>query len=63
MSGIAEVLINQGYEISGSDKTESSTTDHLRQLGAKIFFNHEPNNIKNAQVVVMSSAISMDNPE
>ncbi len=63
MSGIAEVLINQGYEVSGSDKTESSITDHLLQLGAKIFFNHDPNNIKNAQVVVMSSAINMDNPE
>ena len=57
MSGIAEVLINQGYEVSGSDKTATPVTEHLAQLGAKIFFNHAPENIKGSQVVVMSSAI------
>ena len=63
MSGIAEVLINQGYEISGSDKVATPVTDHLEQLGAKIFFNHAPNNIKGSQVVVMSSAIDPNNSE
>ena len=63
MSGIAEVLINQGYEVSGSDKSETSVTTHLKSLGAKIFFNHAPENIDGAQVVVMSSAIDPSNPE
>ena len=63
MSGIAEVLINQEYEVSGSDKNETSVTTHLKSLGAKIFFNHTPENIDGAQVVVMSSAIDPSNPE
>ena len=63
MSGIAEVLINQEYEVSGSDKSETSVTTHLKSLGAKIFFNHAPENIDGAQVVVMSSAIDPSNPE
>lgn len=63
MSGIAEVLINQGYEVSGSDRTQTSVTDHLEQLGAKIFFEHAPENIRSSQVVVVSSAIGSDNVE
>ncbi|MCH8157932.1 MAG: UDP-N-acetylmuramate--L-alanine ligase, partial [Nitrospinae bacterium] len=63
MSGIAEVLINQGYEVSGSDKTRTSITDHLEQLGARIQFKHAAGNIENAQVVVASSAIGPDNVE
>ncbi len=63
MSGIAEVLINQGYEVSGSDRAKTPVTDHLEQLGAKIFFEHAPGNIKNSQVVVASSAIGPDNVE
>ena len=63
MSGLAEVLINQGYEVSGSDKVKTSVTDHLEQIGAKIFFAHAPKNIKNSQVVVVSNAIDSDNVE
>jgi len=63
MSGIAEVLINQGYEISGSDMTATSVTNHLERLGAKIFFNHASENIEGSQVVVVSSAIDPSNPE
>ena len=63
MSGIAEVLINQGYEVSGSDRVATSATDHLEHLGAKIFFNHAPENIEGSQVVVVSSAIEQSNPE
>ena len=63
MSGIAEVLINQGYEVSGSDIAATSVTNHLEQLGAKIFFNHASENIEGSQVVVVSSAIDPSNPE
>ena len=63
MSGIAEVLINQGYEVSGSDMATTSITNHLEQLGAKIFFNHVSENIEGSQVVVVSSAIDPSNPE
>ena len=63
MSGIAEVLINQGYEVSGSDMAATSVTNHLEQLGAKVFFNHAPENIEGSQVVVVSSAIDTSNPE
>ncbi len=63
MSGIAEVLINQGYEVSGSDKVRTSITDHLEQLGARIHFEHAPGNIENVQLVITSSAIKSDNIE
>jgi len=63
MSGIAEVLINQGYEVSGSDIAATSVTNHLEQLGAKVFFNHASENIEDSQVVVVSSAIDPSNPE
>ena len=63
MSGIAEVLINQDYEVSGSDQSKSSVTDHLESLGADIHFHHKAKNIDKKHVVVVSSAIRDDNPE
>lgn len=63
MSGIAEVLHNLGYEVTGSDLKESETTKRLRELGIKVMIGHRPDNIDNAHVVVISSAVSMENPE
>lgn len=63
MSGIAEILINLGYDVSGSDLRESEQTKRLRQLGATIYIGHYPSNIKDYHVVVTSSAISQNNPE
>lgn len=63
MSGLAEVLLNLGYKVSGSDINNSATVDRLKQLGAKIFLSHATENIKGVQVVVVSSAILTDNPE
>jgi UDP-N-acetylmuramate--alanine ligase len=63
MSGIAEVLLNLGYKISGSDLKRSLVTDRLKSLGATIFEGHSPENVSNAEVVVTSSAIQAGNPE
>ncbi|MGH9768934.1 MAG: UDP-N-acetylmuramate--L-alanine ligase [Blastocatellia bacterium] len=63
MSGIAEVLLNLGYHISGSDAKLSPITARLRGLGAKIFEGHSAENIDGAQVVVTSTAVRADNPE
>ncbi|MBW1972345.1 MAG: UDP-N-acetylmuramate--L-alanine ligase [Deltaproteobacteria bacterium] len=63
MSGIAEVLITLGYDISGSDLKPSPITKRLQDLGATIFYNHKAKNIGDSQVVVFSSAVSQDNPE
>ncbi|HYL37870.1 MAG TPA: UDP-N-acetylmuramate--L-alanine ligase [Bryobacteraceae bacterium] len=63
MSGIAEVLLNLGYEISGSDLKLSPTTDRLARLGARIFEGHAAANVGNAKAVVVSSAIDPRNPE
>jgi UDP-N-acetylmuramate--alanine ligase len=63
MCGIAEVLLNQGYQISGSDVKASSVTDRLVKLGAKVFIGHRASNIESASVVVVSSAINEENPE
>jgi UDP-N-acetylmuramate--alanine ligase len=63
MSGIAEVLLNLGYQISGSDLKNSPVTQRLAGLGAAIFEGHAAANIAGADVVVTSSAISVDNPE
>ncbi len=63
MSGIAEVLLNLGYEVTGSDIKESEVTKRLEQLGARIFKGHSPENLGSADVVVFSSAIRDDNPE
>ncbi|HOJ28397.1 MAG TPA: Mur ligase domain-containing protein, partial [Spirochaetota bacterium] len=63
MSGIAEILINLGYEVSGSDLRESEQTKRLQKMGATIFIGHYPSNIKDYHVVVTSSAIHKNNPE
>ena len=63
MSGIAEVLLNLGYKISGSDLKSSSVTQRLAGLGATIFEGHQAENVTGAEVVVTSSAIAADNPE
>jgi UDP-N-acetylmuramate--alanine ligase len=63
MSGIAEILLNQGFEISGSDRALSDVTSHLGDLGMKIYEGHSPENLKDADVLVYSSAVPLDNPE
>ncbi|SUC30479.1 UDP-N-acetylmuramate--L-alanine ligase [Providencia rettgeri] len=63
MGGIAEVLANEGYEISGSDLAPNAVTQQLTALGATIYFNHRPENVEDASVVVVSTAISSENPE
>lgn len=63
MGGIAEVLANEGYHISGSDLAPNAVTQHLAALGATIYFNHRPENVIDASVVVVSSAVAQDNPE
>ncbi|WP_323752614.1 UDP-N-acetylmuramate--L-alanine ligase [Marinobacter sp.] len=63
MSGIAEVLKNQGYDVSGSDIKESVVTDRLRAMGVQVYIGHREENSANADVVVVSSAVSSDNPE
>jgi UDP-N-acetylmuramate--alanine ligase len=63
MSGIAEVLINQDYEVSGSDPSSNQVTDHLKTLGADIRHSHEAENITGKHVVVVSTAISDNNVE
>lgn len=63
MSGIAQVLINQGYQVSGSDLASSAATQHLSEQGVKIYSGHAAENIHGADVVVISSAVSDDNPE
>src|SRR5262244_4478636 len=63
MSGIAEVLLNLGYHISGSDARLSPITERLRGMGAKIFEGHNGEHIGDAQVVVTSTAVRADNPE
>ena len=63
MSGVAEVLINQGYKVSGSDLTANSNTLRLEKLGANVQLGHAVENIRNADVVVTSSAVAHDNPE
>ena len=63
MSGIAEVLKNLGYEVTGSDLKESETIRRLKALGIHVTIGHGAENIKDAHVVVISSAVSSDNPE
>ena len=63
MSGIAEVLFNLGYKISGSDKAESGITKRLSDMGIEIHYDHSASNLENAEMVVTSSAISDTNPE
>jgi len=63
MSGIAEVLLNLGFTVSGSDLKSTPVTDRLANLGARIFEGHAAMNIYNAQVVVVSSAVTAENAE
>lgn len=63
MSGIAEVLLNQGYQISGSDLKESDVTKRLSAMGAKVYIGHHGENIQDVHVVVSSSAVTSGNPE
>ena len=63
MSGIAEILHNLGYQVQGSDLADSYTVKHLRELGIRVAIGHGPENLGEASVVVVSSAIKPDNPE
>lgn len=63
MCGIAEVLHNEGYHVTGSDLAENRPIEHLRSLGLEIFIGHDASHIKGANVVVRSTAVNADNPE
>ena len=63
MSGIAEILLNLGYRVTGSDQRRNEAVERLEQLGAKIFRGHEAGHVEGAHVVVYSSAVSRDNIE
>jgi UDP-N-acetylmuramate--alanine ligase len=63
MSGIAEVMINMGYRVTGSDTRRSEAVERLEQLGAKVFTGHQPAHLEGAHVVVYSSAVARDNVE
>lgn len=63
MSGIAEVLLNLDYTVSGSDLKSSETTEHLVELGATVFQGHQADNLADVDVVVTSTAVRADNPE
>ncbi|HOJ13909.1 MAG TPA: UDP-N-acetylmuramate--L-alanine ligase [Deltaproteobacteria bacterium] len=63
MSGIAELLLNLGFTVTGSDVAESDSVQRLRSMGATVHIGHRPENVGDAQVVVYSSAVGLDNPE
>ncbi len=63
LSGIAEVLFNLGFSVSGSDIKESDTIKRLKKLGIPIFIGHNPENVREVDLIVYSSAISQENPE
>src|SRR5690349_5900899 len=63
MSGIAEVLLTLGYKVSGSDLKRSSVTERLEKMGARVYEGHRAENITDAGVVVVSSAVSKSNAE
>ena len=63
MSGIAEIMLKNGYRVSGSDRELTDITEYLEQHGAKIFEGHSANNLKDVDVLVYSSAVKEDNPE
>ena len=63
MCGIAEVLLNLGYNVSGSDLKASAVTARLESFGAQIFIGHRAENAENADVLVVSSAVNKANPE
>ena len=63
MSGIAEILLNLGYQVQGSDQSENANVKRLAALGVKTMVGHRPENLGDAGVVVVSSAVKADNPE
>ena len=63
MCGIAEVLHNLGYQVSGSDQSQNATTQQLKDMGIAVFHGHHAENVENVDVVVTSTAINRDNPE
>jgi UDP-N-acetylmuramate--alanine ligase len=63
MSGLAEILLSQGFEVSGSDRALTEITDRLAELGITVYEGHSPENLKDADVLVYSSAVTIDNPE
>jgi UDP-N-acetylmuramate--alanine ligase len=63
MSGIAEVLLNLGFKVTGSDLRKTDTTERLERLGAVVFYGHRQENVQDVDVVVISSAVRPDNPE
>ena len=63
MSGIAEILHNLGYTVSGSDQADSATARRLASLGIRVFTGHDAANIAGAEAVVTSTAVKGDNPE
>src|SRR5689334_4448971 len=64
LSGIAEILLDQGFAVTGSDLSRSDVTERLESQGAKVMIGHAPENIQGAEVVVYSSAVKPDeNPE
>jgi UDP-N-acetylmuramate--alanine ligase len=63
LSAVAEILLNEGYAVSGSDMAESEKVDHLIKMGAKIYLRHRAKNIEGADIVVYSAAVGPNNPE
>ena len=63
MSGLAAVLLNKGYKVSGSDSKASDITNKLKNKGAEIYIGHKAENIKNVDLVVYTAAIPENNPE
>ncbi|HZR47083.1 MAG TPA: UDP-N-acetylmuramate--L-alanine ligase [Candidatus Manganitrophaceae bacterium] len=63
MSGIAEILLNMGFQVSGSDRNESEQTRRLASMGGKIYLGHDPRHVEGAEVLVYSSAVGPDNVE
>ena len=63
MAPLAEALLSRGHRVTGSDRTESAATNHLETLGVKIQYNHDPALVKEADLLVYSSAVKEDNPE
>ncbi len=63
MSGIAEVLLNLGYTVSGSDLANNAASRRLAELGAQIHIGHSPDHVQGADAIVTSTAVKPDNPE
>ena len=63
MSGLAEILVQNGYKVSGSDMHSSHITDKLKNQGVEVYLGHDGNNIKDVDLVVYTAAIPPENPE